>query len=141
MTNDDDDTDVIVSARDVASGVTAAFIRLEAIMIVLVGSAANLLEADQSPFRLLGPGVATTKDGGVTLVMVSALVVAPSVTVAFIWLEAIVDLVASTVPLASSVGPRIPVNMPHGVGSAVCCCWCSDCSGCGDPVPGPRIDW
>jgi len=75
------------------------------------------------------------KDGGVPLVMV----VASSVTVAFIWLEAIVDLVASTVPLASSVGPRIPVNMSYGAGSAVCCCWCSDC--CGDLVPGPRIDW
>jgi hypothetical protein len=83
--------------------------------------------------------VATTKDGGVTLVMVSALVVASSVTVAFIWLEAIVDSVASTVPLASSVGPKTPVNMSHGTGSAVC--WCSDCTGCGDPVPGPRIDW
>ena len=33
-------------------------------------------------------------DGGAPLVMVSALVVASIVTVAFIWLEAIVDLVA-----------------------------------------------
>jgi hypothetical protein len=49
-TNDDSDPDVIVSALDEASGVTAAFILLEAIMIVLVGSAANLLEVDQSPF-------------------------------------------------------------------------------------------
>jgi hypothetical protein len=59
------------------------------------------------------------KDDGVPLVMVSALVVASSVPVAFIWLEAIVDLVASTVPLSSSVGPRIPVNMSYGAGSAV----------------------
>lgn len=84
-----------------------------------------------------------TKDGSVPLGMVSALAVAFSVTVAFIWLEAIVDLVASTVPLVSSVGPRIPVNMSYGTGSAVCCCccWCSDCSGWLDLVPGPRIDW
>ena len=78
--------------------------------------------------------MATTKDGGVTLVIVSALAVAPSVTVAFILLVGIVDSVAPTVPLASSVGPRIPVDTLHGVGSAVC-------SGCRDLVPGPRIDW
>lgn len=48
-TNHDDDLTVIISALVVASGVTAAFIRLEAIMTVLVGSAANLLEVDQSP--------------------------------------------------------------------------------------------
>jgi hypothetical protein len=75
------------------------------------------------------------RDGSVPLGIVSALAVASSVTVAFIWLEAIVDLVAS------SVGPRIPVNMSKGVGSAVCCCWCSDCSGPGEPIPGPPIDW
>jgi hypothetical protein len=51
------------------------------------------------------------KDGGVPLVMISALVVASSVTVAFIWPEAIVDLVTPTVPLASSDGPRILVNV------------------------------
>jgi hypothetical protein len=51
------------------------------------------------------------KDDCVPLVMVSALVVASSVTVAFIWLEAIVELVTSTVPIASSVGPGIPVNV------------------------------
>jgi hypothetical protein len=50
MTNDDDDPGVIVSALVVASGVTAASIRLEAIVTVLVGSAANLLKVDQSPF-------------------------------------------------------------------------------------------
>ena len=87
-TNHDDDPGVIVPALVVTSNVTAAFIRLEAIMTVLVRSAANLLE-----------------------VMASALVVASSVTVAFIWLEAIVDLVTSAVPPASSVGPRILVNV------------------------------
>ena len=46
-TNDDDDPGVIVSALVVASSVTAAFIWLEAIMTVLVGSAANLLEVVQ----------------------------------------------------------------------------------------------
>jgi hypothetical protein len=76
----------------------------------------------------------------IDVVMVSALVVASSVTVAFIWLESIVELVTSTVPLASSVGPRIPVNMPHGAGSAVCCCWSSDGSDCSDLVPSPLID-
>jgi hypothetical protein len=50
MTNDGDDPGIFVSALVVASGVTAAFIRLEAIMTVLVGSAANLLEVDQSSF-------------------------------------------------------------------------------------------
>jgi len=49
-TADDDDPGVIVSALVVASGVTAASIRLEAIVTVLVGSAANLLKVDQSPF-------------------------------------------------------------------------------------------
>jgi hypothetical protein len=49
-TNDDDDPGVVVSAQVVASGVTAAFIWLEAIMTVLVGSATNLLAVDQSPF-------------------------------------------------------------------------------------------
>jgi len=49
-TNHGDDPSVIISALVVASGVTAAFIRLEAIVTVLVGSAANLLEVDQSPF-------------------------------------------------------------------------------------------
>jgi hypothetical protein len=48
MTNDDDDPGVIVSALVVASDVTAAVIRLEAVLTVLVGSAANLLE-DQTP--------------------------------------------------------------------------------------------
>jgi hypothetical protein len=120
----------------VASDVTA-----EAVLTVLVGSAANLLE-DQSPVWPLGPGVTSTmEDGGVPLVMVSApVVVASGVTVAFIWLETIVELVALTVPLASSVGPRTPVNMSHGAGSAVCCCWSSDCSDCRDLVPSPLID-
>lgn len=49
-TNDDDDPGVIVSGLVVASDVTAALTRLEAILKVLVGSAANLLEEDQSPF-------------------------------------------------------------------------------------------
>ena len=80
------------------------------------------------------------KDSGVPLVMISALVVASGIPVAFIWLEALVDLVTSTVPLASSVGPRIPLNVSQGTGSAVCCCCCSDCSGRGDLVPGPRVD-
>lgn len=44
-------------------------------------------------------------------VIASALVVASSVAVALIWLEAIVDFVTSTVLLASSVGPRIPVDV------------------------------
>jgi len=78
----------------------------------LVDSAATALKFDQSPLRLLGAGVvATTNDDDDPGVIVSALVVASSVTAAFIWLEAIVDLVASTVPLALSVGPRVPVNM------------------------------
>jgi len=51
------------------------------------------------------------KDDGVPLVMVSALVVESSVTVAFISVEAIAELVTLTVPLASSVGTRIPLNM------------------------------
>ena len=51
------------------------------------------------------------KDGGVPLVMIFALVVASGVSVAFIWLEALVDLVTPSVPLASSVDPRIPVNV------------------------------
>jgi hypothetical protein len=47
-TNDDDGPGVIVSAPVGASSVTEAFIWLEGIMTVLVGSAANLLEVDQS---------------------------------------------------------------------------------------------
>ena len=49
-TNDDDDPGVILSTLVVASGVTAAFVWLEAIVTMLVGFAANLLEIDQSPF-------------------------------------------------------------------------------------------
>ena len=81
------------------------------------------------------------KDDDVPLAMVCALVVASGVTVGFIWLEAFVDVVASTVPPASSVGPRTPVDMSQGTGSAAFCCWCSGCSSCRELVPGPRIDW
>ena len=49
-TNDDDDPGLIVSALVVTFGVTAAFVRLGAIMTVLVVSVANLLEVDQGPF-------------------------------------------------------------------------------------------
>ena len=48
-TNGDDDPGVIVSALVVASDAIAALTWLEAILNVLVGSAANLLEGDQSP--------------------------------------------------------------------------------------------
>jgi len=70
--------------------------------------------------------------------MVSALVMASSVNVAFIRLEAIVDLVALIVPLASPVGPRNPMDMSQGAGSAVWWWWYSDCSGC-DLVPSPLV--
>jgi hypothetical protein len=126
--------------------VFASSLTIEVIIVVsrtvLVDSAATALKFDQSPLRLLGAGVvATTNDGDDPNVIVSALVVASGFAAAFIRLEAIVNLVASTVPLASSVRPRIPVNPLYGAGSAVCCCWFSDCSGCGDLAPGPRIDW
>lgn len=71
--------------------------------------------------------VAMTKNDDVLCVIVSALIVASRVAAPFIWLEAIVDLVASTVPLISSFGPRFPVNVVQGAVSAG---WCftPDCS-------------
>jgi hypothetical protein len=97
---------------------------------VLVGSAASLLKIDKSPLRLSGVGVvATTKGEDVSrVVIVSApIVVVSSFSAPFIWLEAIVDFVASTVPPISSVGPSFPMDVVQGAGSAGCCL-CDDCS-------------
>lgn len=80
------------------------------------------------------------KDDGVPLEMAFALVVGSGVTVEFIWLEALVSVVAPTVPPVSSVGPRTPVDMLQGTGSAAFCSCCFGCSGCGELVPGLRID-
>jgi hypothetical protein len=83
---------------------------------VLVSSAAMSLQIDQNPSRQLGVGiVATTKDDDVPCVIFSVLAVVTSCVIApnapFIWLEVIVDLVASTVPPTSSVGQGILVNV------------------------------
>lgn len=81
-------------------------------LTLLVGSAAILLEVDQSSSRLLRAGVvATTKDDDVLCAIVFALVVASSTGAPFNWPEAIVDLVASTAPPISSFGPGFPVNV------------------------------
>ena len=93
---------------------------VEVMMVtVLVGSVAISLEIGQSPSGLLGVGVvAMTKDDDVLCAIVAAPIAASSVAAPFIWLEAIVDLVASTVPPISSFGPRFPVNVVQGAVSA-----------------------
>ena len=104
------------------SFVPAPIVLVVIMMTVLVGCAAISLEIDQSPSRLLGVGVvAPTKDGDVPRVIVSTLVAASGAIAPFIWLEVIVDLVASTVPPNSPFGPRIPVDVVQGAVSAG---WC-----------------